>query len=95
MLGLICLGSQAFARGPDVYVHGYQRQDGSYVQPYYRTAPDQYINNNYGTQGNYNPYTGMMGTVPANPYEAVQPTYFVPDDDDDMMVPPPMMGFDD
>lgn len=30
------------------YVQGYQRADGTYVRPHYRTYPDDYIDNNYG-----------------------------------------------
>ncbi len=52
--------------GRDQTVHGYTRHDGTYVQPYHRTAPDHHQFNNYSTQGNMNPYTGQMGTV--NPY---------------------------
>lgn len=52
----------------DVYVHGYTRSDGTYVQPYYRTAPDSNPYNNYSTQGNVNPYTGQPGTK--SPYSS-------------------------
>jgi hypothetical protein len=31
----------------DVYVHGYYRKNGTYVQPHYRSAPDGIISNNY------------------------------------------------
>ena len=55
----------------DHYVNGYQRQDGTYVQPHYQTAPDNNPYNNYSTQGNTNPYTGQEGTV--NPYQVQQP----------------------
>jgi len=51
--------------GQDQTVQGYNRQDGTYVQPYHRTAPDHDPFNNYSTQGNTNPWTGQMGT--ANP----------------------------
>lgn len=47
----------------DVYVNGYTRQDGTYVNGYYRTAPDSDPYNNYSSKGNYNPYTGQAGTV--------------------------------
>ncbi len=50
----------------DVYVNGYYRKDGTYVQPHYRSNPDGNRFNNYSTQGNVNPYTGRAGTV--NPY---------------------------
>ncbi len=47
----------------DVYVRGYTRSNGTYVQGHYRTAPDHTINNNYSTYPNVNPYTGTMGTI--------------------------------
>ena len=46
----------------DNYVRGYARQDGTYVQPHYQTAPNQYRHDNYSAQGNTNPYTGREGT---------------------------------
>lgn len=55
----------------DTYVHGHYRQDGTYVQPHYRSAPDGNPYNNYSTQGNTNPYTGQQGTV--NPYNQPNP----------------------
>jgi hypothetical protein len=42
-------------------VNGYTRSDGTYVQPYYRSAPDSSNTNNYSYQGNVNPYTGQTG----------------------------------
>lgn len=60
---LAAINSQAIA---DTYVNGHFRQDGTYVQPHYRTNPDSTRLNNYGTQGNFNPHTGQQGT--ANPY---------------------------
>ena len=53
----------------DVFVHGYTRRDGSYVPAHHRTTPDNTINNNYGTEGNLNPYTGESGHIPRNPYQ--------------------------
>lgn len=32
----------------DVYVDGYSRKDGTYVEPHYRSAPDGNPYNNYG-----------------------------------------------
>ncbi|MGE5607918.1 MAG: hypothetical protein ACM359_01580 [Bacillota bacterium] len=43
-------------------MRGYYRQNGTYVQPYYRTGPDQNSYNNYSTYPNINPYTGQQGT---------------------------------
>lgn len=64
------------AKAKDVYVDGHFRQDGSYVQPHHRSAPDRNPYNNYGTQGNSNPYTGQQGTVQPQPYYTQPaPTY--------------------
>ncbi len=52
----------------DVYVNGYHRKDGTYVQPHYRSDPDGNRFNNFSTRGNVNPYTGKAGSV--DPYGA-------------------------
>lgn len=52
----------------DVYVNGYYRNNGTYVQPHYRTSPDSSVYNNYSTQGNINPYTGSYGTKSYDSY---------------------------
>ena len=46
----------------DVYVRGYYRNNGSYVQPHYRSNPDSSFSNNWSTHPNTNPYTGKQGT---------------------------------
>lgn len=51
------------------YVQGYTRRDGTYVQPHFKTAPDNNAWNNYSTRGNVNPYTGQRG------YETPSPSY--------------------
>lgn len=43
-----------------VYVNGYYKSNGTYVQPYERTAPDGNPYNNYSYPGNYNPNTGQI-----------------------------------
>ena len=48
--------------GGAVSVRGYTRQDGTYVAPHYRSAPDGDFSNNWSTKGNINPYTGEEGT---------------------------------
>ncbi len=50
----------------DTRVDGYIRKDGTYVQPHMRTTPNNTRTDNYGSQGNVNPYTGQQGTE--NPY---------------------------
>jgi hypothetical protein len=57
----------------DVYVKPHVNRDGTYVEGHYRTAPNSSRHDNYGTQGNVNPYTGHQGTV--NPYTQPAPTY--------------------
>lgn len=47
-----------------VHVRGYYRSDGTYVQPHYRTAPNNTNIDNFSTQGNVNPYTGQSGYIP-------------------------------
>lgn len=57
--------------GADTYVNGYYKQNGTYVQGHYRSAPNDTKLDNYSTRGNTNPYTGSQGT--ADPYK--QNTY--------------------
>ena len=46
-----------------VRVSGYYRKDGTYVQPYFRTAPNSTNRDNFSTKGNVNPYTGKPGWI--------------------------------
>lgn len=64
-LSFVFLTVSAFAG--DVYVNGYTRNNGTYVQPHMRSAPDGNPYNNFSTQGNVNPYTGSIGTHNPNP----------------------------
>ena len=50
------------APAQSVSVDGYTRRDGTYVQPYHRSAPDNHYNNNWSTSPNVNPYNGRQGT---------------------------------
>ena len=71
-LALLITFSSAIAQiksSSDVYVRGYTRKDGTYVQPHYRSAPNYTNRDNFSTKGNINPYTGKKGTVdPDNNY---------------------------
>ena len=49
-----------------VYVNGYYRSNGTYVQGHYRTAPNNTVYDNYSTYPNVNPYTGQTGTIHYN-----------------------------
>ncbi|MGV7034840.1 hypothetical protein [Methylobacterium symbioticum] len=44
------------------YNSGYTNSHGTYVQPHYSTNPNNTQYDNYGTRGNYNPYSGQTGT---------------------------------
>ena len=46
----------------DVFVKGYTKRDGTYVQPHYRSSPNSTKLDNFSTRGNVNPYTGQAGT---------------------------------
>jgi hypothetical protein len=66
-----------FAR--DVYVRPHVDRNGTYVEGHHRTAPNRTVDDNYGTRGNYNPYTGETGTERRSyerPYQA--PSYPAP-----------------
>ena len=56
----VLLSFNAFA---DTYVRGYTKQNGTYVEPHYRSSPNGTTLDNYSTKGNVNPYTGKEGTV--------------------------------
>jgi hypothetical protein len=60
------------AKGKDVRVRGYTRNDGTYA--HYRSSPDSNTWNNYSTKGNVNPYTGKEGT--RDPYSSTPPNNY-------------------
>lgn len=65
---VLAFGLATTAIAEDVYVNGYFRNDGTYVRPHYRTAPNNSVWDNYSTKGNLNPYTGQWGTK--DPYQS-------------------------
>ena len=50
-------------------VEGYYRSNGTYVQPHYRSSPNDTQRDNYSTYGNRNPYTGEQGTKKCGLYD--------------------------
>ena len=85
VFAFILLSSLVFA---DEYVHGYYRKDGTYVQPYHRSSPDNTPTNDYDFKGNVNPYTGKQGTDyyrnnPKSPYYDGSKSSSTHSDDDD------------
>lgn len=81
ILALAILAAASFPAVAQTYVNPHVRQDGTYVPGYFRSAPDSTVDNNYGTRGNYNPYTGQTGTQPRSyetPYIQRTPTPVAP-----------------
>ncbi|MEY2702976.1 MAG: hypothetical protein RLY43_1614 [Bacteroidota bacterium] len=64
-LAFVLITLNSFAQ---VSVKGYYKSNGTYVQPYQRTSPNNTVNDNYSTVGNTNPYTGKEGTKPRQDY---------------------------
>ena len=59
-----CLGFIFGQTNPKhIRVGGNYKQDGTYVQPYFRTAPNSTNRDNFSTKGNDNPYTGKSGWI--------------------------------
>lgn len=67
-LAVCCICSNFDSLFADVFVRGHWRKNGTYVQPYHRTASDGNVFNNYSTKGNYNPWTLEEGHVDPDPY---------------------------
>lgn len=59
VLVLFLASSSVFA---DVFVNGYFKRNGIYVQPHFRSSPDISTFNNYNSWGNINPYSGKWGS---------------------------------
>ena len=47
----------------DHVTRGYYRKDGTYVDSYHSTNPNDTQKDNYSSKGNTNPYTGKAGTI--------------------------------
>lgn len=56
--------SSAQVNNNHVKVNGYYRSNGTYVEPHYRTAPNNSNRDNFSTYGNINPYTYEIGDIP-------------------------------
>ena len=60
---VFCVTADGQTNPNHVRVKGYYRDDGTYVKPYFRTAPNHTNKDNFSTQGNNNPYTGKPGWI--------------------------------
>jgi hypothetical protein len=66
-LTLLLLSFMSMAQ--DVWVEGYSRSDGTYVDGHYRSAPNGTKADNWSTLGNVNPHTGEIGTRTYDAYQ--------------------------
>jgi hypothetical protein len=66
--GLLVFVVSGSAMAQGTYVPGYHRDNGTYVQPHYRSNPSRNPYDNWSAQGNVNPHTGEAGT------QNIQPT---------------------
>lgn len=73
ILFIVLMLSVSFCTVAQVYVKGYSRKDGTYVQPHVRSSPDKSVYNNWSTKGNVNPYTGKEGSKDVYNNYAVSP----------------------
>jgi hypothetical protein len=67
----VLIGASGALAQSQTQVRGHIRQDGAYVAPHVRTAPDSTRTNNWSSQPNINPYTGQAGRI--DPYAAPRP----------------------
>lgn len=62
----------------DVYVNGYYKKNGTYVESHYRTSPNNTKEDNYSTKGNVNPYNGKKGYKTGDEYYSnYNSTYYI------------------
>jgi hypothetical protein len=58
-----------------VYYNGYQRRNGTWVQPHWQSSPDGIRSNNWNRYPNINPFTGRPGTLRTMPLVPRTRTY--------------------
>lgn len=74
LIAFFFITALSFAQN-QVWVNGYTRSNGTYVQGHYRTAPNSTRNDNWTTVGNVNPHTGKSGTLPGDGYTKRRTSY--------------------
>jgi len=73
LLGTAMVVAVSSSARAEVFVNGYYRGDGTYVQPYVRSDPDGNPYNNWSFPGNLNPYTGRI--APGDPERYLNNSY--------------------
>jgi hypothetical protein len=77
LVGAVAITGSALAQGT-VFQPGYTRNDGTFVSPHYRTAPNSTVQDNWSTRGNVNPYTGQPGYRDPYATRPAQPSFGTP-----------------
>lgn len=67
VLTLMAIAFGATELQAQTYVGGYTKDNGTYVQPHYRSNTNSTTLDNWSTKGNTNPYTGKKGSKSAYP----------------------------
>ena len=62
LIAIALFAASIVGASAQVRVNGYYRQNGTYVQPHWRSSPNNTTSDNWSTRGNSNPYTGQYGT---------------------------------
>lgn len=75
IIATLLIATFAVPAWAQTHVQPHIRKDGTFVQGYVRSNPNGTDADNYGTRGNFNPYTGQAGTQRPS-YE--QPGYQAP-----------------
>lgn len=70
---VVFCGLESNTNSNTVDVRGHIKSDGTYVEPYQRTAPDGIPENNFNFPGNYNPNTGTV--TPGDPQKYLNRYY--------------------
>ena len=50
----------SFSASASCWVNGYYKSNGTYVQGYFKSCPNNTVYDNYSYRGNINPYTEKM-----------------------------------
>jgi hypothetical protein len=58
---LVCFAFLTTTLFAQIFVPGYQKSDGTYVQPHHKSTPNSTVTDNWSFKGNTNPYTGKEG----------------------------------
>lgn len=84
LLVILLIGFSSVTFAGDVWVNGYFRRDGTYVQGHWRSAPNQYRWDNYGRNSGSNSYYSPYNNPYTRDYDGdgIYNQYDMDDDND-------------